>query len=98
MPYISTLEFFANSHKEPQSVLNNVTPIHPEGVVFGAIFFGVSLVLWHIFVPLGWIGFILTAWCFYFFRNPKRTTPTRKGLIISPADGVVQAITEVTPP
>jgi len=79
-------------------VLNNVTPIHPEGVVFGAIFFGVSLVLWHIFVPLGWIGFILTAWCFYFFRNPKRITPTRKGLIISPADGVVQAITEVTPP
>jgi phosphatidylserine decarboxylase len=79
-------------------VLDNITPIHPEGVVFGAIFFIVSIVLWHIFAPLGWIGLVLTIWCFYFFRNPKRVTPAREGLIISPADGIVQTITEVTPP
>ncbi len=79
-------------------MFNRIAPIHPEGVVFGAIFFIVSMVLWHIFVPLGWIGFILTLWCFYFFRNPTRVTPLREGLIISPADGVVQAITEVSPP
>jgi phosphatidylserine decarboxylase len=32
------------------------------------------------------------VWCFYFFRDPDRVTPTRPGLVISPADGVVQMI------
>jgi len=44
------------------------------------------------------IGGILTAWCTYFFRDPERFTPTREGLIVSPADGVVQMITEAVPP
>jgi phosphatidylserine decarboxylase len=79
-------------------VLKILPPIHPEGVIFGSIFFIVTLVLGHLFVPLGWIGFVLTLWCFYFFRNPKRFTPTREGLIISPADGVVQSIQTMTPP
>lgn len=79
-------------------MLKILSPIHPEGVVFGAIFCAASLLLWHLFAPLGWIGFILTLWCFYFFRNPSRVTPQREGLIISPADGVVQKIQEVTPP
>jgi len=34
----------------------------------------------------------------YFFRDPSRVTPDRDGLVISPADGVVQSIIEVTPP
>lgn len=79
-------------------ILKKLPPIHPEGVIFGAIFFMVSVVFWHITPFLGWIGFILTLWCFYFFRNPERFTPTRKGLIISPADGVVQSISEVETP
>lgn len=79
-------------------MLKFLPSIHPEGAIFGAIFFIVTMVLWHVFQPLGWIGFVLTLWCFYFFRNPERVTPTREGLIISPADGIVQAIQAVTPP
>lgn len=79
-------------------MLKIIPPIHPEGVIFGTIFFVVSVVLWHIFAPLGWIGFVLTLWCLYFFRNPDRIIPMRKGLIISPADGVVQSIGEVEVP
>jgi len=48
--------------------------------------------------PFGWIGVILTLWCAYFFRDPDRVTPTRGGLIISPADGVVQLIDRAVPP
>jgi phosphatidylserine decarboxylase len=47
---------------------------------------------------LGFVGVVLTVWCLYFFRNPERHTPTRQGLVISPADGVVQLIKTVVPP
>ncbi len=43
------------------------------------------------------IGLILAAWCWYFFRNPKRVTPMRPGLVVSPADGKVVAVKEVVP-
>ena len=48
--------------------------------------------------PLGWIGAVLTAWCVYFFRDPERVTPSRKGLMVSPADGVVQSVDPAVPP
>ncbi len=47
---------------------------------------------------LGLVGVVLTLWCVYFFRDPERFTPTREGLIISPADGVVQLIDKAAPP
>ena len=40
----------------------------------------------------------LTLFVAYFFRDPKRVTPARDGLVISPADGVVQMITDAAPP
>jgi len=73
-------------------------PIHREGHRFIAIFIAVTLVLFLIYDPLGWIGVILTCWCAYFFRDPARVTPERGGLVISPADGVVSAIAQVAPP
>ena len=56
-------------------------PMHPEGRKFVAIFTVVSLVLFLIWEPLGWIGVGLTVWCYYFFRDPDRVTPTRPGLV-----------------
>ena len=73
-------------------------PLHPEGPGFVAIFAIASLVLYWIWTPLGLIGLALTIWCFYFFRDPDRITPTRAGLVVSPADGVVQLIGPATPP
>lgn len=72
--------------------------IHPEGWRFIGIFALVSLVLFYVAQPLGWIGFVLTLWCAYFFRNPKRITPNQKGLIVSPADGIVCGIKKMVPP
>ncbi|MGY9046946.1 phosphatidylserine decarboxylase [Puniceibacterium antarcticum] len=75
-----------------------IKPMHPEGRRFVAIFAAISLVLFLIWDPLGWVGLGLTVWCYYFFRDPQRTTPTRAGLIISPADGVISLIEPAVPP
>src|SRR5688572_18095568 len=75
-----------------------IVPIHPAGWMFIAIFAVASLILGLIEDTLGWIGFVLTLWCVYFFRDPKRIVPDRDGLIVSPADGLVQKIVRVTPP
>lgn len=73
-------------------------PLHPEGPGFVAIFAVVTLVLWWMWTFLGLVGLCATVWCFYFFRDPDRVTPTRPGLVVSPADGVVQLIGPATPP
>lgn len=73
-------------------------PIHPAGWMFIAIFAVVTLLLSLISPIFLWIGLIATGWCVYFFRDPVRITPIREGLIVSPADGVVQKITTMTPP
>jgi len=80
------------------SVRSIFVPIHPEGWRFIPIFAGVTLILGWIWPPFFFIGGVLTAWCTYFFRNPERVTPTRAGLVVSPADGLVQMIEAVAPP
>jgi len=75
-----------------------VKPMHREGYRFVAIFAGVTVLLFFFSAILGWIGVGLTVWCYYFFRDPERVTPTRQGLIVSPADGVVSMIESAVPP
>lgn len=80
------------------SVRSVLVPIHPEGWRFIGIFALATLVIGIFWPPFLFIGGVLTAWCAYFFRNPERITPTREGLVISPADGVVQMIQPAAPP
>ncbi|AFB20840.1 phosphatidylserine decarboxylase [Rickettsia canadensis] len=72
--------------------------IHREGYIFIASFALVSFLLASFNTKLGCIGFIATAWCIYFFRNPDRYVPINDDLVISPADGVIQEIKEALPP
>ena len=72
--------------------------IHNEGWKFVGLFAAVTALLAIIWSPLGWIGLILTAWCYFFFRDPERVTPQIKDVVVSPADGIVQMITEVEGP
>jgi phosphatidylserine decarboxylase len=72
--------------------------MHPEGYRFVGIFAAISLVLFWLWEPLGWIGVGATVWCYYFFRDPKRFVPVGDGLIVSPADGVVSLIEPAVPP
>ena len=75
-----------------------IKPMHPEGRRFVAIFAVIALVLFILWEPLGWIGVGVTVWCYYFFRDPKRSVPVRDGLIVSPADGIVSLIEHAAPP
>ncbi len=70
---------------------------HPAGWPFIAAFIGVTALFALIGKTMFFIGIILTTWCFYFFRDPARTTPTRAGLVVSPADGKVVLIQDVVP-
>src|SRR3954470_10228584 len=80
------------------SIRAQIPPIHPEGYPFIGGFALVSLILFWIWTPLGWIGTLLTVWCALFFRDPVRVTPVRDGLVVAPADGRVSMVTKVLPP
>jgi phosphatidylserine decarboxylase len=75
-----------------------LVPIHRAGWPFIALFAAASLLLFVLSWALGILGLLATAWCAFFFRDPDRLTPTRHGLVISPADGVVSSIGMALPP
>ena len=72
--------------------------IHPAGWPFIGVFIAAAVVLALVSDLLGLAGAGLAAWCIYFFRDPERVPPEAPNLIVSPADGVIQAITEAAPP
>ncbi|HLH10817.1 MAG TPA: phosphatidylserine decarboxylase [Methylovirgula sp.] len=80
------------------SVRKQIVPIHPDGYLFVAIFAIVTLVLFFIYAPLGWIALVLTIWCAYFFRDPLRVTPLDHDLVIAPADGLIASTGASVPP
>ena len=81
------------------SKLNTKRPIiHPEGWKFAAIFFVISVSVYPFFITLSVIGFMLTIFTLWFFRDPERNTPQDSNLIISSADGKVCLIDEAYPP
>jgi phosphatidylserine decarboxylase len=83
----------------PVSLISTVVkPVHREGYRFIAAFAAATLVLFLVSDLLGALGLVLTVWCVYFFRDPPRVTPTREGLVVSPADGIVSAIVAAAPP
>ena len=72
--------------------------IHPEGWKFATIFFVISILLSFISIVISVIGYLLTLFTLWFFRDPKRNTPIDTNLIISSADGKVCLIDEAYPP
>ena len=80
------------------SIRGQIVPVHREGLPFIGIFALVSLILFWLWSPLGWIGTVMTIWCALFFRDPDRVTPTREGLVVAPADGRVSKIINAVPP
>jgi phosphatidylserine decarboxylase len=75
-----------------------LAPLHPDGFKFVAAGVLATLLLFLLWAPAGWAAAVVTLWMVYFFRDPWRVTPTRPGLLISPADGIVVSIAAATPP
>ena len=72
--------------------------IHNEGWKFVGIFAAISALLAMLWAPLGFIGLLLTVWCYFFFRDPERVTPDIEDVVVSPADGTVSMITKINGP
>jgi phosphatidylserine decarboxylase len=75
-----------------------IVPIHRAGWPFIGIALAAAVLLGLLWEPLFWLGLIAAAYCAYFFRNPPRVTPTRVGLVVAPADGMVQPVRRAVPP
>jgi phosphatidylserine decarboxylase len=80
------------------SIRAQLVPVHREGYPFIGAFALLSLVLFLLWPPLGWLGTLATLWCAYFFRDPPRVTPLADGLVVAPADGRVSRVTNAVPP
>jgi phosphatidylserine decarboxylase len=78
-------------------VRSAVPPMHPEGLPF----VGVSLAVAAAGRHNKWLrraGLVSAAANAAFFRHPPRVPPTRPGLIVAPADGLVCVVDEEVPP
>ena len=72
--------------------------LHSEGYKFLIIFIFVTIILYFIHGFLGFVGFVLTIWCYYFFRDPERITIEDDNYLTSPADGEVLQVVEISGP
>ena len=62
------------------------------------IFFISSYLVSLVYLPISFVGYLLTIFTLWFFRNPKRDTPKNPNAVISSADGKVCLIDHAKPP
>ena len=80
-------------------MLDKIFPkIHSEGYKFLVIFSVLTIILYLIHGFLGLIGFVLTIWVYYFFRDPDRISIEDDNYLTSPADGLVLQVIETEGP
>ena len=80
-------------------MLDKIFPkIHTEGYKFLVIFIAATIVLYFIHAFLGFIGFVLSIWVYYFFRDPDRISIDDDNYLTSPADGLVLQVLETNGP
>ncbi len=80
-------------------MLDKIFPkVHDEGYKFLVIFGLATIILNFIHGFLGFIGLILTIWCYYFFRDPERISINDDNYLVSPADGTIIQVQETQGP
>ncbi len=80
------------------TIKKTLPAMHPAGTPFVLVFAAVTVVLFLLWQPLGWLGVALTVWCYTFFRDPKRVTRLDPDLVIAGADGRVSWVGSAMPP
>jgi phosphatidylserine decarboxylase len=78
-------------------VRTSIPPMHPAGLPFVGASLAVA-VLGHRSRWLRRAGLASAAANAAFFRHPPRVPPTRPGLVVAPADGLICLIQEAIPP
>ena len=80
-------------------MLNSIFPkIHKEGYKFLAISIIATFFTLLISKTLGLILVLITVWVYYFFRDPERFSIDDDKYLVSPADGLISNISEVSGP
>jgi phosphatidylserine decarboxylase len=74
-----------------------VPPVHPAGLPFISAGLGLALV-GRRHRRLRRTGLLAAGACAGFFRHPPRVPPTRPGVVVAPADGLVCLIESAAPP
>jgi phosphatidylserine decarboxylase len=82
----------------PDYLQRLIVPVHPAGWPFIAGGLVVTALLAWLAGPWCLPALLASAWMTYFFRDPPRVTPQGEELVVSPADGTVQAIVGRRPP
>ena len=72
--------------------------LHQEGYKFLVISVILTLILWSISDFFGFIFTLITIWVYYFFRDPERVIIENDNYLVSPADGNISNIGEVSGP
>ena len=72
--------------------------LHQEGYKFLVISVILTLILWSISDFFGFIFTLITIWVYYFFRDPERVIIENDNYLVSPADGIISSIGEVSGP
>ena len=76
-------------------MFNTIFPkIHKEGYKFLAISILATFVVLIFSKFFGFILILITAWVYYFFRDPERFPINDNSFLVSPADGLVTDISE----
>jgi phosphatidylserine decarboxylase len=78
-------------------IRSTIPPVHPAGFPFIAGGLGVAAA-GHRHRWLRNAGLSAASACALFFRHPPRVPPTRPGVVVAPADGLVTLIEQVRPP
>ena len=80
-------------------MMNKIFPkIHDEGYKFIIIFVLATIILYLFNGFLGFVGLVLTIWCYYFFRDPERISIEDDNYLTSPADGLILQVLETNGP
>jgi phosphatidylserine decarboxylase len=85
----------------PQRLLSllrsTVPPVHPAGLPFISAGLGVALA-GRRYRWLRRAGLLAAGACAGFFRHPPRVAPTRPGVVVAPADGLICVVDSAAPP
>jgi len=80
-------------------MLDKIFPkIHTEGYKFLVIVILLTIFLYFFSSFLGLLGLLLSAWVYYFFRDPERISINDDNYLVSPADGLVLQVYETSGP
>jgi phosphatidylserine decarboxylase len=71
-----------------------------DGYFYGLALAAVAAVLWLATGRWGWAipPLLFAAFFLWFFRDPRRTIPRERGIVVSPADGKVTEVARINTP